>query len=394
MFRMLLDSGPMDPESDGPSAELFSIGSELLAGETTDTNAAFLGSALARLGIPLQSIRALPDDRSVIAAAFAEARGRVPLLVATGGLGPTHDDLTREGLADALGEELVSDPALEATLRERFAAFGTMPESNLRQALRVPSAEALPNPIGSAPGWWVDRDGCVTVLMPGVPSEMRRMWDEQVAPRLAGRFALRPVHAQSVKTFGIGESVLAEMVGDLLVAPGEGVEAGIYAHDDGVHLRFWTRGQASMLDAPVARALALLGKHVYGTDDADLAAVALAALGRAGAATVASWEVDTGGTLLSILAGAGPDAGAARFVGGVLDGGGTTPAPIADAVIQLSLLPTDAHGRSRVRVSVSGVVSLSTVEARVHGSGTQRARRAAYAALDQVRRHGPITTSR
>ena len=386
MFRMLLDSGPMDPESNGPAAELLSIGSELLAGETIDTNAAFLGSALARLGIPLRSIRALPDDRAVIASAFAEARRRVPLLVATGGLGPTHDDLTREGVADALGEELVSDPALEATLRERFAAFGTMPESNLRQALRVPSAEALPNPIGSAPGWWVDRDDCVTVLMPGVPSEMRRMWDDQVSQRLAGRFPLQPVHTRTVKTFGIGESALAEMVGDLLVAPGPGVAAGIYAHDDGVHLRFSTRGEASALDAPVARAMALAGEHAYGTDEADLATMALAALGRAGAATVASWEADTGGTLLSILASAEPTAGGARFVGGVLDSGGATSAPVADAVIELSLLPTDAHGRSRVRVSVSGAAALPMVEVRVHGSGMQRQRRAAFAALDQVRR--------
>jgi nicotinamide-nucleotide amidase len=380
----------MDPASDGPSAELLSIGSELLAGETIDSNAAFLGSALARLGIPLRSIRALPDERAVIADAFGEARSRVPLVVATGGLGPTHDDLTREGLADALGEALSPDAGLEAQLRERFAAFGTMPESNLRQALRVPSAGALPNPIGSAPGWWVDRDGSVTVLMPGVPSEMRRMWEEQVVPRLAGRFALRPVHAREVKTFGIGESALAERVDDLLAAPGEEIEAGIYAHDDGVHLRFWTRADAARLEAPVGRALALLGPDVYGTDGDDLAAVALAALGRAGAATAASWEADTGGTLLSILAAAEPGEGAAAFVGGVLDGGGVPAPPVADAVIQLSLLPIDAHGRSRVRVSVSGSLSLPIVEVRVHGSGPQRARRAAFAALDQVRRgfHG------
>jgi nicotinamide-nucleotide amidase len=376
----------MDLESDGPTAELLSIGSELLAGETIDTNAAFLGSALARLGIPLRSIRSLPDERAAIASAFSEARGRAPLVIATGGLGPTHDDLTREGLADALGEQLVPDPALEAWLRERFAAFGTMPESNLRQALRVPSAEVLPNPIGSAPGWWVDRDGCVVVLMPGVPSEMRRVWDEQVVPRLAGRFALRPVHARTVKTFGIGESALAEMVGALLVEPGPGIEAGIYAHDDGVHLRFWTRGEAETLDAPVARALALLGEHVYGTDEADLAAVALAALGRAGAATLATWEADTGGTLLSVLAAAEPAAGGPRYVGGVLDGGGITSTPVADAVIQLSLLATDAHGRSRVRVSVAGAVSMPMVEVRIHGNGPQRLRRAAFAALDQVRR--------
>jgi nicotinamide-nucleotide amidase len=376
----------MDPPSEGPAAELLSIGSELLAGETIDTNAAFLGSALARLGIPLRGIRALPDDRAAIATAFAETRSRVPLVVATGGLGPTHDDLTREGLADALGEELLADSVLETELRVRFAAFEGMPESNLRQALRIMSAEALPNPIGSAPGWWVDRDGSVTVLMPGVPSEMRRMWDEQVAPRLAGRFALRPVHSRTVKTFGIGESALAEMVGDLLDEPGEGVQAGIYAHDDGVHLRFWTQGDAAALDEPAARALTLVGASVYGTDDDDLAALTLTGLGRAGAATVASWEADTGGTLLSILAAVEPAPEAARFVGAVLDSAGAIAAPVADAVLQLSLLPTDAHGRSRVRVSVTGVLSMAMVEVRVHGSGPQRARRAAYAALDQVRR--------
>ncbi|MGZ6372721.1 MAG: competence/damage-inducible protein A [Candidatus Limnocylindria bacterium] len=376
----------MDPGRDGPVAELLSIGSELLAGETVDTNAAFLGSVLARLGIPLRSIRVLPDDRAVISAGFAEARSRVSLVVATGGLGPTHDDMTREGLADALGEELSSDPGLEAGLRERFAAFGTMPESNLRQALRVPSAEVLPNPIGSAPGWWVERDGCVTVLMPGVPSEMRRMWDEQVVPRLAARFALRPVHSREVKTFGIGESALAELIGDLLDEPGEGVEAGIYAHDDGVHLRFWTRDDAAVLDTPVARAIELIGDAVYGTNADDLAQVALAALGRAGAATVGSLEAGTGGTLLSILAAAETMTGQARFVGGALDLGETVAAPAADAVIELSLLPMDAHGRSRVRASVRGAASLATVEVRIHGSGPQRARRAAFAALDQVRR--------
>jgi hypothetical protein len=188
-----------------------------------------------------------------------------------------------------------------------------------------------------------------------------------------------------VKTFGIGESALAEMVGDLLVEPGKEVEAGIYAHDDGVHLRFWTRGEADALDGPVARALALIGDSVYGTDDADLASLGLAALGGAGATTVASWEAYTGGTLLSLLA-AAEEGALARFVGGVLDAGGAAPTPAADAVIQLSLLPIDAHGRSRVRVSVAGKVSLVMVEVRVHGSGVQRARRAAYAALDQVRR--------
>ena len=376
----------MNEPSDGPIAELLSIGSELLVGETVDTNAAFLGAALARLGIPLRGGRTLPDEQAAIAAAFTEARSRSDLVVASGGLGPTHDDLTREGLAEALGESLSVDAGLVEELRARFAAFGRMPDANVRQALRVPSADALPNPIGSAPGWWVDRDGSVSVLMPGVPSEMRRMWNEQVVPRLERRFTLRPVHMRTVKTFGIGESMVVEATGDLLDNPGEGVSAGIYARDDGVHLRFSTRGDRSLLDEPAARAAALLAEHVYGADDDELAAVALAALGRAGVTTVASRESGTEGTLLAALAAAEPHEGAARFVGGSLEGEGRGSPPGADAVIELTLLPADAHGRSRVRVSVSGAVTLAAIEVRTHGSGPQRRRRAAFAALDQVRR--------
>lgn len=374
--------------SGGPIAELLSIGSELLAGETVDTNASFLGSALARLGIPLRGIRTLPDHRSAIAAAFAEARSRVPLVVATGGLGPTHDDVTRQGLADALGEVLSPDAGLEAQLRDRFSTYGAMPESNLRQALRIPSAEALANPIGSAPGWWADRDEVVAVLLPGVPAEMRRMWEEQAVPRIHARFAVRPVSVRAVKTFGIGESALAELVGDLLQAPGEGIEAGIYAHDDGVHLRFWTRGEAVALDGPVERALAILGEQAYGTDDGGLAATTLAALGRHGIDSLASVESGTGGTLLAILAEAVIDARAARYAGGLLlaESGDPTAAPAADATLHLDLLPTDDRGRSRVQISLSGMRAIGPLHTGVHGSGSQRRRRAAFAALDQVRR--------
>jgi nicotinamide-nucleotide amidase len=262
-----------------------------------------------------------------------------------------------------------------------------MPPSNLRQALRIPSAEALPNPIGSAPGWWVDRDGGVTALLPGVPSEMRRMFDEQVAPRLASRFGVQPLAVRTVKTFGIGESAVAETLGRVLEEPGVGVTAGIYARDDGVHLRFTTRGAIADLDAPVAACVAALGEAVWGLDDARLPEVALAVLGAAGAATVASWEADTNGALLAALAAARPVEGAAAFAGGTLDAGGATTAPLADAVIQLSLLPEDGHGRSRVRVAVSGAGQMPQAEVRIHGSGDQRLRRAAFAALDRVRRH-------
>jgi nicotinamide-nucleotide amidase len=370
-------------------AELLSIGAELLLGETVDTNAAFLGGEMAALGLPLRGVRVLPDDRSLLREAFAAARQRSAVTLATGGLGPTHDDLSREGLADALGEELAEDPALLAALEERFRGASPMPATNRRQAMLVPSAEPLANPIGSAPGWWVERDDVIVALMPGVPSEMRRMWAEQVRPRLATRFSLPPLATRSVKAFGIGESAMAERLGSLLTDPPPGVEAGIYARDDGVHARFSTRGDPALLTPLVERSRDLLGDAAYGSDDESLPSAALRRLAGLGVASVATWESDTGGTLLSVLAAAEPVPDGATYAGGVLDMGTPTGPPIADATIQLSLLSQDAHGRSTVRVALSGAVSMPITELRIHGSGPQRLRRAAFAALDAIRRLSP-----
>jgi hypothetical protein len=129
-----------------------------------------------------------------------------------------------------------------------------------------------------------------------------------------------------------------------------------------------------------------MGDDAYGTDDDDLAVAALARLGDLGAKTVSSWEADTGGTLLSILAAARRTERAARFVGGVLDVEMASGPPVADVTMQVSLLAQDANGRSRVRVALSGVVRMTPTELRIHGSGPQRLRRAAFAALDAVRR--------
>ncbi len=372
-----------------PTARILSIGTEILFGEIVDTNAAFLAGEMARLGVALTGTRQLGDDRGGIAAAFADALRDVDLVVATGGLGPTHDDLTREGLADALGEELTPDPVLGERLLKRFGGAGRMPASNLRQALRIASATPLENPIGSAPGWWAERDGRIAVLMPGVPSEMQRMWPEQVVPRLMELFALLPLRTRTVKTFGIGESSVVERVGDLLERPGPDVEAGIYARDDGVHLRFSTRADGGLLDEPVARALALLGDDVYGTDDDTLAAEALRALARVGCATLTTFESGTNGALLAVLSGHQAADGEARFAGGVLAADDRTPpiGPVADAVLTVDLAAPGTLGRSRVRVALrAGKAGFEEREVRIHGSGPQRLRRAAFAALDQIRR--------
>ncbi len=389
-----------------PRAEILSVGSELLAGSTVDTNEAFLAGELTRVGFAVVGARQLPDDRAVLADAFRSARARSALVLVTGGLGPTHDDLTRESLADALGEALTEDPELVERLRRRFRAYGPMPAANLRQARVIPSAQVLENPIGSAPGWWVDRDDCVVVLMPGVPSEMRRMWTDALAPRLPSRFELRPLHVRTVRTFGVGESAVADRLGELLESPPPGVETGIYARDDGVHLRFQTRGDAASLAPLVESALAALGDGAYGVDHETLPVAALAALHRAGVRTIATVELGTEGALGAILSGVLPAEGCARFAGGLLlpDAAGrsqpaaaelapspslTPPAPPeAEATLRLVLHDADEHGRSQVEVSLEGSAGLdfSAERVRIHGSGPQRLRRAAFAALDQLRR--------
>ena len=374
---------------------LLSLGSELLLGETLDSNAAYLGHELAMLGVELRAVHQLPDDRTVIAEAFAAGLATHDLVFATGGLGPTHDDLTREGLADALGEELRENAELAEGLRQRFGGDARMPASNLRQAQLIPSAQPLENPIGSAPGWWAERDGRVVALMPGVPAEMQRMWREQVIPRLERMGGLQPLAVRTVKIFGVGESAVAQRLGDLLELPGDGIEAGIYARDDGVHVRFSTWLDEARLQEPVRRALTVLGDEVYGTDAQTLPGVALAALYRAGVATLASLESGTDGALLAILAAHEPAEDESRFMGGTLlvEGGWRSSGRVADGILVARLASPAALGRSRVTVSLDAPgIGFEDREVRIHGSGQQRLRRAGFAALDLVRRAAAETT--
>jgi len=207
-----------------------------------------------------------------------------------------------------------------------------------------------------------------------------------VRPRLEERFALPALAIRTVKAFGIGESAMAERLGALISSPPPYVDVGIYARDDGVHVRFSTLADPAVLGPLVDRARSSLADAVYGLDDEELATAALARLGLLGVGELSSWESDTEGALLSILSAAVPPPGAARFLGGVLDMGSPTGPPVGDAVLQVSLLDQDAVGRSRVRVALSGAIAMPVTEIRIHGSGPQRLRRAAFAALDAVRR--------
>ena len=231
------------------TAELLAVGSEITTGETRDTNGGELARTLAVLGVDVRRIVALPDDLATVTAAFRGALSSVDLVVATGGLGPTPDDLTRESVAAAVGEVPVIDPVLERWLRRLFAKRGVrLAKVNLKQAWRIPSATAIPNPNGTAPGWWVDRpDGRVAVLLPGPPREMRAMWSDWVLPRLRERGMGDGRVVRTLRTYGIGESQVAEMLGDVMLRRANPVVA-TYARAD------WLDVRVSAVDEPAASA--------------------------------------------------------------------------------------------------------------------------------------------
>ena len=166
-------------------AEIFSIGTELLMGELTDTNSSWMAARLPALGIQLQGISIIGDSLAMLTAGFSRALQRSDLVLTTGGLGPTQDDLTREAIAAALQETpTVQEEALQALERSFQQRGRSMLSPNIKQAHLIPSAQFLPNRHGTAPGWWVERHGTMLVAMPGPPAEMHPMWEEQVAPRL------------------------------------------------------------------------------------------------------------------------------------------------------------------------------------------------------------------
>ncbi|MCD0166134.1 competence/damage-inducible protein A, partial [Deinococcus sp. 12RED42] len=198
-------------------AEIISVGTELLFGEIVDSNAAFLARELGTRGVTLHRKTVLGDNLTRLTDAIGTALDRADLVILGGGLGPTDDDLTREAIAATLNETPIEEPAQLAHLRGLFESRGrTMPDINRKQAWLIPSAEALPNPVGTAPGWFVRTTRGtpkLLVALPGPPREMQRMWREQVLPRLP--LPAAALEHTTIHTQGIGESTVAELLGDL-----------------------------------------------------------------------------------------------------------------------------------------------------------------------------------
>ena len=286
-------------------ASLLSIGAELLHGFLTDTNATFLTQELTALGIDTVGVMQVGDNLEHIARAFRRALADSELVVATGGIGPTDDDLTREAIAAVVGEEPRVDPQLVEVVRAFFAARGIeMPAQNAKQAWIIPSSETLPNPMGTAPGWFVRFGGNVLICMPGVPREMRRMWTEQAVPRIVPLLGSGGhIVSRTLKTIGIGESAAEQEVIDLVRLGRPAIAT--YAKDDGVHIRVSMtaddRYAAEHMVADADRAIrARIGQYVYGYLGDSLADVILRPL----AATtdkLAIWEAGTAARFANLL---------------------------------------------------------------------------------------------
>jgi nicotinamide-nucleotide amidase len=291
------------------TAELLSIGTELTVGETRDTNAGELARSLTELGVVVGRIQAVPDDLAIVTAAFAGALERVDLVVSTGGLGPTPDDLTRESIAAVTGEQPAIDPALETWLRGLWSRRGMpFPELNLKQAWLIPSATALPNDNGTAPAWWVDRpDGRIIVALPGPPREMRPIWSKHVVPRLRGVGAGRDIAHRTFRLAGIGESQLADMLGEDLLRATNPIVA-TYARADAVDVRVSAVGDPggagaqarSLVETAAQHVLELIEPYVWAEGETTWPEAIGAALEARGW-TLACLEVGTGGSLGTLL---------------------------------------------------------------------------------------------
>ncbi|MDO7873863.1 competence/damage-inducible protein A [Hymenobacter sp. ASUV-10] len=198
-----------------PDVEIMTIGDELLYGQVVDTNSAFMGQELAKIGLRVRQISSVSDRADEIVAALDQARQRAQVVLITGGLGPTKDDLTKHVLARYFGSELVMHEPTLAHVTEFFRKFNRpMLDVNRQQALVPAACEVLFNAVGTAPGMWFEDQGTVFVSMPGVPFEMKKLMLDHVLPRLQSRFELAPIEHVVVMTVGLGESFLAEKIAD------------------------------------------------------------------------------------------------------------------------------------------------------------------------------------
>ena len=301
-------------------AEIIAIGSELLTPYRLDTNSLYLTGGLNQLGVRVVHKAVVGDSLEDMRASFQQALDRADLIVACGGLGPTDDDRTREAVAELLGRKLHLDEGVLRHIQELFRRFGrVMPEINRRQAMVPEGATVLANPRGSAPGLWLEANGHILVLLPGVPAELRAMFEQEVRPRLAKLGRDERLFTRDLRITGLPESEVEQRVSPLYALYPD-TETTILASPPGIqlHPRIWSRDAEKanqVLDEIVKRMALALGEHLYSTDGETMEEVVARALTE-NRATIAVAESCTGGMLAERLTNI--PGSSSYFLGGVV----------------------------------------------------------------------------
>jgi len=333
-------------------AEAIAVGSEILAGHTCDTNLTTIAGALSREGIPLVRHTVVPDDRDALGEVVTSALARSPLVIITGGLGATPDDVTRRVLATALGRKLIFRESLLDALRKKYAARGvTMNPACEAMALVPAGAQPIENRVGIAPGLLLRTDSSVLVSMPGVPGEMERMLADEVIPLLRREGVAGRLRSETLRTVGVSETTLAEWVRPLL---GEGVQCAYLPGAGRVDLRLWVREadrEAGALKATVQSLTERLGPALYARGEVPLEKAVVALLAQRGL-RIALAESLTGGQIGAALTSV--PGSSAVFMGSVV-------AYANDA-------KRDALGVAETTLREHGAVSGPVAEAMAHGA--------------------------
>lgn len=283
--------------------EIISVGTELLLGQIVNTNAAFISQKLAELGIDVYYTTTVGDNAARLREVFTRSWQRSDLIILTGGLGPTMDDLTRETVADFLGLELVLNHDILAALRDYFASRGrVMTENNKKQAYFPAGAQILPNPNGTAAGVFLEKEGKVVVMLPGPPFEMVPMFENEVVPRLENLLAGRRevIKSRVLKLYGVGESQLETMLQDLLEKQSNPTLATL-AKENEIQLRLTAKASLperaeKLLAEMEAEIRKRVGQFVFAVDDETMEEVVGILLRQRGA-TISVAESCTGGLI-------------------------------------------------------------------------------------------------
>jgi len=302
------------------NAEIIAVGSELLTPYRLDTNSLWLTGELNKIGIRVIHKAVVGDSPDEMRSSFRHALDRADLIIASGGLGPTDDDRTRETVAELLGRKLHLEEAIVREIQERFRRFArTMPEINKRQAMVPEGATVLPNPRGTAPALWLEADGHIIVLLPGVPHELKSIFETEVRPRLAKISGDERLFTRDLRTTGLGESDVETRVRPLYQLYPD-TETTILAAPTGtqLHPRTWSRDSAKaekLLDEITDRMALALGEHLYSTSGEALEEVVARVLTE-NRATIAVAESCTGGMLAERLTNV--PGSSSYFLGGVI----------------------------------------------------------------------------